>query len=73
MRYGRLPFVPADLAAAPVHTFGAGLAPTVLDRRSVKFTPGLYKNDIYSDCTVVSVANMILARAALNGFQAYID
>ena len=73
MRFGRLPHILENLAAAPVHTFGAKLAPAVLDRHAVKFTPGLYNNDIYSDCTVVSVANMILARSTLNGFTTYID
>lgn len=37
------------------------------------FQPGLDGNDVYGDCTVVSLANMIRARAALNGFQAYVD
>jgi len=73
MRFGKLRPDPKALAAARTHTFGAQLAPKVLDRRSVNFTPGLYKNDVLSDCTCVSVANMINAKSALEYFQTYIE
>jgi hypothetical protein len=73
VRLGRLPANPAALARQPEHKLGAMPVPMVLDRRSVSFTPGLYHNDTIGDCTVVSIANMIGACAALNGYQAYID
>jgi hypothetical protein len=73
MRLGKLAPIKDHLLAAPIHTFGASIAPAVLDRSTISFTPGLYNNDTLTDCTVVSIANMIGARAALNGYQAYID
>lgn len=45
----------------------------MLDRSAIDFTPGLYQNDIYPDCTVVSIANMASARAAVNGYALYVD
>jgi hypothetical protein len=72
-RLGKLRSNPADLSAAHVHTFGASIAPAVLDRHAVDFTPCLDGNDRLSNCTVVSVANMIRGRAALNGYHAYVD
>lgn len=73
MRKGRLPHDPDVLAQAPVHLFGAVMPPPALDRTPVNFVPTLGGNDTYSNCTVVSLQNMILYRSALNGFQTYID
>jgi hypothetical protein len=73
MRLGRLPHNAEALAAAPAHVFGASVPPPMMDRSAVPFAPGLDGNDEFSDCTCVSLANMIRARAALNGFQAYVD
>ena len=73
MRFGRLSPNKTELASAHAHTFGVRLAQPVLNRQSVAFTPGLYRNDTLGDCTVVSIANMINAKSALNGYQTYID
>ena len=61
MRLGRLPHDPAALAAVPRH-YAATLPPPVLDRSHIPFTPGLYGNDVFPDCTAVALANA--ARAA---------
>jgi hypothetical protein len=74
MRLGRKPHDPAAVAAAPRHKFGAVPPPAVLDRSAVEFVPVLGQNDRYTNCTVVSVWNMIEAQSALNGFgQTYMD
>jgi hypothetical protein len=74
IRLGRLPHDPVALASAPAHKFGASPPPAALDRSAVPFTPLLGQNDVYSNCTVVSVQNMIEAQSALSGFgQSYID
>ena len=73
MRFGRLPHDPVALAAAHKHVLGVSLPQTVLDRGAIPFQPGLDGNDIYGDCTCVSIANAIRARAVLNGFQANVS
>ena len=73
MRLGRLAPNFAALAAAPAHDLGTEPPPTVLDRSAVPFRPGLDGNDIYGNCSTVSLANMIRAKAALGGYQAYVD
>lgn len=39
--------------------------PTVLDRSSLPFFPGLFENDIFPDCTAAALANSALAVSAL--------
>ena len=73
-RLGRLPHSPAALAQASAHRFGAAPPPATLDRSTVPFAPVLGQNDQYSNCTVVSIQNMIEAQSALSGFgETYID
>jgi hypothetical protein len=73
MRMGRLPHDPIAVAAAPQHLFGAVRPPARLDRSGIDFTPELYGNDIYPDCSAVSLANCARAVAALNGYQLVVD
>lgn len=72
-RLGRLPHDAAALAQASAHRFGAVPPPAALDRSAVPFTPLLGQNDLYTNCTVVSIENMIEAQSALRGFTTYID
>lgn len=73
MRLGRQPANQVALGQAPVHLLGASPPPAVLDRSKVNFTPLLGQNDLYTNCTVVSIENMIEAASALGQFETYLD
>jgi hypothetical protein len=73
LRLGCLPHDPVALASAPRHRFGAILPPAVLDRSGIDFTPGLFNNDTYGDCTAVGLANAARGIAALNGYDLVVD
>lgn len=73
MRLGLKPHDPILVAAAPAHNFGLVQARPVVDRNTIPFLPGLYGNDIYSDCTAVALANTARAIALINGFDLAIE
>lgn len=73
MRLGRLPHDPERLAEAPRHTFGAVPAPVRLDRSSMDYRPGLYDNDKYSNCTIVSLFNAARAVAKIQKYVLNVD
>jgi hypothetical protein len=73
MKLGRILHDPALVSALPQHKFGASPPPPVLDRASVDYTPMLYHNDDYPDCTAVGYVNGARAVAALNGYQLVVN
>lgn len=73
MRLGRRPHSPDALARCPAHRFGAALPPATLDRSHINFTPELYGNDTYPNCTAVAIANAARGIAALNGYDLVVD
>lgn len=76
MNLGRRPHIQALIDRAPSiesHTLAARKAPDKVDRSQIDFTPGLYDNDIYPNCTAVTTANHADAIAHLGGFGLRID
>jgi hypothetical protein len=72
-RLGRLPHDPVAVAQAPAHRFGAVLPPPTLDRMGIDFTPGLFNNNDYPNCTAAGLANAARGVAALNGYDLVVD
>jgi hypothetical protein len=72
-KLGRLPHDPVRLAEAPRHTFGAMPPPVRLDRSHMDYTPGMYGNDTYPDCTFVSLTNAARGVAQTHRFVLNVD
>jgi hypothetical protein len=72
-KLGRLPHDPVRLAEAPRHTFGAMPPPIRLDRSHMDYTPGMYGNDTYPDCTFVSLTNAARVVAQTHRFSLNVD
>jgi len=73
MMLGRLPHNPDKLAASPRHVFGAMPAPARVDRRYLEFTPGLFGNDLYPNCTFVALTNAMCGVAKTHKFTLAVD
>lgn len=68
MRLGRLPADQAQLARMPQlagHRLAARRAPPVLNRSITAYTPQMFDNDRYGNCTAASYGNNIIAAAAV--------
>lgn len=70
---GRKHHDPIVLAQAPSHRFGVIQPQPSLNRTLVDFTPGIYHNDTYPDCTYVSMTNVARGVAFLNGYELAVD
>lgn len=58
VRLGRAAHDPDRVAALPTHIVGADAPPPlVLPRREIIFRPGLYRNDVFGDCSCAGLAN----------------
>lgn len=74
-RLGRLPHDPSVVAVAPSlanHRFALLASqgpPAAVDRWSTPYSPGLYDNDLYPDCTACAYVNYARGVASINGFD----
>lgn len=76
MRLGRLPHDQGAVRHAPSlvgHRFASVPPPAKVQREHVAFTPGLYRNDEFPNCTAVALVNSAAGIAALNGYELAID
>ena len=71
--FGRLPHSITKFMEAPRHVFGDVVPPTILDRRSINFVPGLYYNDTLPVCSAVGIINAARAVAKLNGYDLVVE